>query len=246
MAKLTFAEAGAQIDEHVAAHDAHGYSQPRRTGDGTVEDVTLSNGWVARIHGGDYDCSSLIWEIVMTVLQVSVPWMWTGNERATLLSLGFRRVTPSWDIPRGTVLLRNGHTEMFLGGRKIGGPRGSRYGNGIDGPPGDQSGTEIMVSDTYNPANWTDAFIWPEGFVGQDNETEEPMECLIQPNGEGVIWHVTPAFIKALNNPDQMVAVQQVYRACHGRDIPCFAYGEPNAPFATRLLQAYPSFAVEV
>lgn len=73
-----------------------------------------------------------------------------------------------------------------------------------------------------------------------------PNECLIQPDGKPCIWHVTPAYVKALTHPDQMRAVQDVYRRNTGRDIPVYAYGSEDAPWAQRLLESYPSSCVEV
>ena len=57
---LSVAERIAQVAVHIARHDSHGYSQPHRSGDGTTEAITMSDGSQATIHGGDYDCSEMV------------------------------------------------------------------------------------------------------------------------------------------------------------------------------------------
>ena len=57
---LSIAERIAQVAEHIARHNSHGYSQYNRAGDGTTESVTLSDGSKAVIHGGDYVCPEMV------------------------------------------------------------------------------------------------------------------------------------------------------------------------------------------
>ena len=53
-------EIAAQVMEHYCNHDALGYSQPNRAGDGTIETITLSDGSKVRGRSGDKDCSELV------------------------------------------------------------------------------------------------------------------------------------------------------------------------------------------
>ena len=57
---LTYNARAAEIMLHLVTHAAHGYSQPARAGDGTIETLTLSDGTVTTVHGGDYDCSEAV------------------------------------------------------------------------------------------------------------------------------------------------------------------------------------------
>lgn len=82
-----------------------------------------------------------------------------------------------------------------------------------------------------------------------NDDSEETMQCIIQPNGLGKLCYFDGSKITALSHPDQVTALDMAYRACHGRGIPVFAMGEAGAPWASRLLQTvggddagFPSF----
>lgn len=160
---LSYQEAAVEVAEHLIRHDAHGYSQPNRAGDGTVETIRLSDGTKARIHGGDYDCSELVRSVWAAV--GVLPWgywdsyMWTGNEESVLTSHGFAvvPVRPASYMMPGDVLWREGHTELYLGGGRCGGARHGDAPGGLTGRKGDQDGTEVN-SGTYLPKSWTKAF----------------------------------------------------------------------------------------
>ena len=82
---------------------------------------------------------------------------------------------------------------------------------------------------------------------GNNDDSEETMQCIIQPNGQNKLCYFDGQKIHYLAHMDQVTALNMTYRACHGRDIPCFALGTPEAPYAGRLLQALnnddPNFA---
>lgn len=153
---LSYAEMAAQICEHFILHDAHGYSQIHRDGDGTVETITLSDGTAVSFNGGDRDCSRLVQTcyVVAGVLPRGMH-MWTGNELQILQLSGFRAVALG-QVKRGDVLWRQGHTELYLGSGMQGGARRSET-HGIDGKTGDQDGYEICRS-TYYPQEWSSAW----------------------------------------------------------------------------------------
>ena len=73
---------------------------------------------------------------------------------------------------------------------------------------------------------------------GNYDDSEETMQCIIQPNGLGVLCYFDGTQIRALAHPDEVTVLDTVYRACHGRGIPIFRLGEEGAPWASRLLQA--------
>lgn len=147
---LTIPERIAQVAEHIAAHNSHGYSQNNRAGDGTTESVALSDGSKVTIHGGDYDCSEMVRVCVNGALsgKYSSPigHLWTGSEDEKLKAQGFIRMSYSASkVQRGDVLWVKGHTGVALGNGKQADAHGDEYG-GITGPNrGDQTGHEVEV-----------------------------------------------------------------------------------------------------
>lgn len=160
---LTFNQRAAEIMLHLVNHSAHGYSQPHRAGDGTIETVKLSDGTVTTVHGGDYDCSEAVrmCYVAAGVLPRGC-YMWTGNEASLLKAHGFAGVGLG-DLRVGDVLLRRGHTEMVVsvGGRLMqAGFRISEHRT-ITGAKGDQTGYESAYS-ALNPGAWS----WAYRYVG--------------------------------------------------------------------------------
>lgn len=117
----------------VADNDAHGYSQNTRWGN------------------PNYDCSSLI---ISAYEEAGIPVKtngatYTGDMRRAFMNTGFDCYEyGSVDLKPGDVLLRNGHTEMYIGDGKNVGAHSNK-----DGVDGDSSGREINVAD--NGGNWT-------------------------------------------------------------------------------------------
>lgn len=118
-----------------------------------------------RIHGGDYDCSE---SVRMCYAAAGVlPWdywksyMWTGNERELLTSHGFAQINvgSADKMRRGDVLLKSGHTEMYLGNGQQAGARGDEKGGiGYGAKKGDQTGYELSSGPYRGKAQWTSAF----------------------------------------------------------------------------------------
>lgn len=160
---LTYNQRAAELMLHLVNHSAHGYSQPHRAGDGTIETVRLSDGTVTTVHGGDYDCSEAVrmCYVAAGVLPRGC-YMWTGNEAALLKQHGFAGVGLG-SLKVGDVLLRHGHTEMVISvnGRLMqAGFRISEHGT-INGAKGDQTGWESTYS-ALNPSKWS----WAYRYVG--------------------------------------------------------------------------------
>lgn len=154
---LTFQKAASEIMMHLVSHEAHGYSQPNREGDGTVETIKLSDGTTAKVHGGDYDCSKAVITCYQTLGVDCGGATYTGNMIDGMVNraktFGFVALS---DATAGDILLREGHTEMIVvkgGVRYQAGFRGSEYG-GITGVKGDQTGREATYS-LYTPGRWT-------------------------------------------------------------------------------------------
>lgn len=82
---------------------------------------------------------------------------------------------------------------------------------------------------------------------GGEDKSEEPeteieedeMVCIFQPNGESYQMYYDGHEMHPLANPDEAEAIRMVYRETHGgREIPTFALGSPESPWATRFANA--------
>ncbi len=170
---ISYQDMIAEGAEHYATHDAHGYSQPNREGDGTVEHLTYSDGTPYKVHGGDADCSELARMCVAAA--GLIPWdywdsyMWSENTYDVLTSHGFVRLPFNWyEVQRGDILWKPGHVGVALGDGMQADAHGDEYG-GITGPSqGDQTGHEIEVRDL----KWYWSHIYR--YVGPERPQPEP------------------------------------------------------------------------
>lgn len=174
--------------EHLIAHDYnHGYTQGSgRGGNGTLERLTLSSGEVVYIEDGDLDCSEGIRRCYASIgvlpFGYNASYMWTGNEDYMLTSHGFKRipVREAKYMEVGDVLLRSGHTEMFLEGGMQGGARINEKGGITGGKEGDQTGYEVAKS-VYTPSRWTQAY----RYAGPERNEQEAG----QPVNNNGLWY---------------------------------------------------------
>lgn len=168
---LTYNERAAEVMAHLVQDNSHGYSQPHRAGNGTIETIRLSDGTVTTVHGGDYDCSEAVrMAYVAAGVLPRGSYMWTGNEHQLLTQNGFVQVNLS-GLNEGDVLWRSGHTEMVIriNGRLMqAGFRISEHGT-INGAVGDQTGNEATYS-ALNPIRWTRAY----RYVGKQPTGSKP------------------------------------------------------------------------
>ena len=146
-----------EIWRHIQEHDAsHGYSQPGREGTG-AERITLSDGFVATTHHGDYDCSRLAIEGYMAQGIGTGGATYTGNMSA-LLKAGFVQVSRAnrvaGDIGNN---VSRGHAVCYIGNGEIIQASSSETG-GIDGKVGDQTGGEINRRSDYTGSQ--DGWVW--------------------------------------------------------------------------------------
>ena len=214
---LTFSQMASEVGWHLVTDESHGYSQPQRMGDGTTEELVLSDGTHVYVHGGAYDCSEYV---RMSYAAVGVlpddSYMWTGNERELLLSNGFVEIDPN-DAQDGDVLLTTGHTELCIDmdGQRI--QAGFRHSEdyGIDGEPGDQTGDESTWS-YFNPDDWETAFRCvvervPEGVTVIDNRKKVNMDdwAIVAFDGAGYLY--AGGKLHMLANPDEQVFVEWLY-----------------------------------
>ena len=179
---LSRAAAASEVMWHLINHETHGYSQPGRQGDGSVEELVLSDGETVYLAGGDADCSEAVRRCYATVGVLEWDYWdsytWTGNERSILLSHGFEEISP-WDAQDGDVLLVTGHTEMVIDMDTNLVQAGFRHSEtyDIDGEPGDQTGDESTYS-IFRPEEWDTAFRYagPEREDDPPAHTETPQE----------------------------------------------------------------------
>ena len=244
-----------EVMMHLIYHDAaHGYSQPNRAGDGTVETIRLSDDTLVKIHGGDYDCSE---SMRMCYAAIGVlawgywdSYMWTGNELEVLRAAGFVQVN-KYAPKAGDVLWRQGHTELYLGNNRQGGARRSEL-HSVTGAKGDQDGGEITLS-AYNPNEWTIVLRCTKVRSGTGEhdvekpatsnvkipsagQTEDEMISIIQPDGESYLEYFDGTKTHKLGTPKEAEAIEEVYRKTHGgKEIPKIVLGSKKSPKAKYL-----------
>lgn len=257
---LSVADTAAELAEHMAEHDVHGYSQPNRAGVGTGatagEWVTVSDGRTYGIATGDRDCSSLSVECY-AAQGVDCGGAWSTHDmEAKMVASGNFVSLPrdTWRSPRrGDLLLAPGkHVAVALGGGRVAEAVRSEH-HSTHGALGDQDGGEIIIRDLYDDG-WTCVlrYVGPERDQASDEpatepeeeeEEDMPTECLISipQSGDmpcGVTVYVCGDRVHDLANPEVVKYLNEVYKACHGRDIPCFEMSaSPDFPAFQRVLQ---------
>ena len=138
----------------VAEDDSHGYSQVHRNGD------------------PDYDCSSFIWYALnQSGFDVGTYAFATPSMPSVLQAAGFEMytITSADQLQPGDILLKEGHTEIYIGDGKTVGAHCDENG-GITGPMGGDQGVaglgigEISVI-PLDISGWTWGFHPPKDYV---------------------------------------------------------------------------------
>lgn len=117
----------------IANDDSHGYDQANR-------------------YGPDYDCSSFVAAALIEGGFNVSPYMYTGNEYSELTAAGFAPVHPiGAEIQAGDVFFyhhegNNGHTCIAINSSQIAQATCNEFGGATGGMPGDQTGTEIEIT----------------------------------------------------------------------------------------------------
>lgn len=226
---LSYADMVAEVAEHLARDDSHGYSQLNRAGDGGVEEVVLSDGTPVYVHTGDYDCSEMVRTCVAAAGLLDwdywSSYMWTGNEADVLEGVGFVEVD-LWGLQRGDVLWKTGHTGVYLGGGLMADAHGDERG-GIDGPSqGDQTGAEIEIR-PVGCCSWRRAW----RYAGPEREGAEPapVEPGHDTTGEDAMQPTTFRFIADTNvrdAPRMDSSVVATYEAGETVTVDALAYAD--------------------
>ena len=245
---LSYPERAAQIQEHLCTCPSHGYSQYSRWGDGGTETIALSDGSKVDIATGDRDCSSSVCDAWEHALPGSTGGAtYTGNMRRGFTESGCFEWHPwgdGYQPKRGDVALNETHhTEMYLGGGRMGGFNGSEHGT-IDGAEGDQTGRESRIKDVYTYSHGWDgvlAYVGPE--PGEELEDDMTEIIINVPQSDdmasNVMVYVCGDRVHDIANPEALRYLQQVYREAHGgREIPMIEMsGSRECPEFQRFLQ---------
>ena len=146
----------------IADDDSHGYSQIHRNGD------------------PDYDCSSFIWHALNQAgFDVGSYAFATPSMPSVLQAAGFEmfEINSGTQLEPGDILLRDGHTEIYIGdGKTVGAHCDENCG--IDGPTGGDQGVsglgfgEISVI-PLDISVWTWGFRPPKDYVSQHSGSED-------------------------------------------------------------------------
>lgn len=170
---LTIPDRIAETAEHFARHSAHGYSQPNR-GAGGTEYITLSDGSVYGISSADVDCSEMVRQCVNVGLGYrAITYMWTGNETEEMCRVGFRKLDFLGTLRRGDVLLRSGHTAVYVGDGNISEAAYDERGGITGSTPGDQTGQEVRIARCGTNWNWI--LRWEDAMTEQDFQRIQKM-----------------------------------------------------------------------
>ena len=161
----------------VAENPDHGYSQINRNGN------------------PDYDCSSFVWYALNQAgFDVGSYAFATPTMPSTLQAAGFTMYTINSlsDMQAGDILLRDGHTEIYLGDGKMVGAHADESG-GIAGTLGGDQGIgpmggigEISIVPT-DAASWTWGFRPPADYVAENSDSSSGSKGDVQFDSNGLL-----------------------------------------------------------
>ncbi len=151
---MTPNEKAALIAEHLANHDAHGYSQENRDGTGWTEQVDVGDGIPVTLHD-EYDCSALAIECYKCQ-GIDTGYATYTMNMFYLMDTGNFDSVPIENMKRGDILNStvNRHAAIYLGNGKIAEALRGDSPDGLGGEVGDQDGMEIRITDYYDD-RWT-------------------------------------------------------------------------------------------
>lgn len=68
-----------------------------------------------------------------------------------------------------------------------------------------------------------------------DQEGVEDMQCMFTVEGKGCVYWMHDGVVTALEHPDEMKILQEIYKANYGHDMPTYKWS-PNGPWYVRLM----------
>lgn len=99
-----------------------------------------------------------------------------------------------------------------------------------------------MCAEHWIPVgSWSISCFAAPNYDGKENpehEMEDDMNCLFKPDGKDYMVWFDGTNCHALDNEWEMQAVQEVYRRCNGKEMPCFELGDAQSPWAHRFMDA--------
>lgn len=170
--KLSNKEKAVETMLHLVNHEAHGYTQGNRWGNGEYEWITLSDGSQVKIALGDRDCSSAIvsvWEAIDPGCMGNATY--TGNYYSGLMSTGKWKWHPweeDYELSYGDIVINfTYHVEMCVTNTYDLAGFNLAENGGIFGVEGDQTGFESYVKAFYEPSyGWDGIF----EYIGEDSD----------------------------------------------------------------------------
>lgn len=143
------------------------------------------NGENISIDGGDRDCSAGVISVYNACYPNKYPFgsaYYTGNmiecalETGNWIDLGY--IDGYQDLQAGDVLVRDGHTEMYVGNGKLAGFRSNEFGGIIGGEEGDQTSNESSVVNYFQDLNNPWHAIRFKGISEDSKEDKMKWPCL--------------------------------------------------------------------
>lgn len=212
-----------------ADSDQVGYSQSDR------ESLTAADFFGDGLY--NTDCSKLVIEAAKYAGYDVDGATYTGNMTPAFLRAGYTIVPNDGNPLRGDVLLNEGnHTAGWLGDC-LSQASIDENGDIAGGERGDQTGGEVNTGSYYDYP-W-DFYLRPpvdKSTLGDD----DPMQFIYQPDEKPYLVYHDGTKNIGLNNPDQVVALQDNFRRCHGKELPIYALGTKESPWGARFEQVFP------
>lgn len=141
--------------EEIAADDSHGYDQTHRE------------------LNPDVDCSSFVYYAIRnTGIDVGSTPFNTYSETAALTKAGFEEHDYNQsELQEGDILLRDGHTEIYVGNNQTVGAHQNENGGITGGQEGDQTGHEVSVENLSG--HWDSYFRYTKDTPAQSDQASD-------------------------------------------------------------------------
>lgn len=72
--------------------------------------------------------------------------------------------------------------------------------------------------------------------VSDQKGENEDMQCMFTVKGKGCVYWMHDGVVTALEHPDELKIIQQIYKDNYGHDMPCYSWSKP-APWHIRLME---------
>lgn len=179
--------------------------------------------------------SESIWQ---SVPDADTAWH-AGNAYVNANSIGIEVCSAGEDFTQGEIERLAWLVQKLMGEYGVSASNVIRHYDVVDVAPAytaTQDPHKLCPAPYINDVKWRDLWLRITSGI---QEIEDDMHCLIKPDGMGYMVYYDGVNLHALKHPDEMKAVQEVYKLCNdGREIPCFEFGSPDAPWSARFFDA--------